>query len=96
VFPMSDHDGPSIYEKIPPSLRHLSFDWLFLDDHRWNPLTTFLSHRASTGNPIISLAITNSPHICRWVVEVISGMVGEVMIHQDHLHCPFGFCQGSR
>jgi len=65
VFPMSNHDEPPVYEKIPPSLHHLSFGWLFLDDHRWSPLTTFLSHRASTGNPIVSFTITNSPHMCR-------------------------------
>lgn len=94
VFPMPDNGEPPVYEKIPPSLQHLSFDWLFLGDHRRSPLTTFLYHRASTGNPIVSLTVSNSPHICRGVVGGISGM--EVVIHEELSRCHYGRCQGSK
>jgi len=92
VFPMPDNDGPPAYEKIPPSLQHLSLDFLFLDDHRWSPLTAFLSHRASTGNPIVSLTIGCSPHMCQGVVEGISEMVGKFEICQKQSRCDFGHC----
>lgn len=92
VFPMQDPNRPLVDEGIPPSLQYLSLEWLPLNDYDWSPLTAFLSRRVSSRNPIFSLTIINSPHMCRGVVERIRGMVREVGIYQKDPRCPFGRC----
>ena len=92
VFPKPDHKGPLVYEKIPISLQHISLEWPFLNYCDWSPLTAFLSHRASTSNPIVSLTILESPHMCLDVMECINDMVERVRIARMGQRCPLARC----
>jgi hypothetical protein len=92
VFPKPDRNASGVYEEVYPLLQHLSLGRLSLDDRDWTPLTTFLSFRASAGNPIISLTILDSPHMCPEVVEDMRGVVEKVGINWMEVRCPFGRC----
>ena len=63
VFPTSDQSKSRIYEVIPSSLRHIYSS--SHSNHSWGSLMAFLSHRASVGNPIVSLTFLGSPHLSR-------------------------------
>ena len=64
-------------EDILPSLQHVVFEGLTVDDGDWGPLTEFLSHRASSGNRLASLTIVESSDMHPEVAEGIRDMVGE-------------------
>ena len=70
---------PSVNEDggLLPSLQHVVFDRLIADDGDWRPLTTFLSHRLSSGNRLNYLTIVDSSHMGPEVAEGIRSMVGE-------------------
>ena len=55
---------PGIDGEIFPSLQHLTLDRASARDDDWGPLTTFLAHRASSGNQLDTLETRGShpPH----------------------------------
>ena len=77
-------------EVVLPSLQQIEF-LRRPDDDDWSPLTTFLAHRASSGDRLGSLTIIYS-HLCPEVQERIRSTV-QTFHHFDSTgRCPFGTC----
>ena len=68
-----------------PFLQHIFIERLFVEDDGWDPLATFLAHRASSGNRLGSLVVVSSPHMCLEVEERIRGLVQEFRVDVDSL-----------
>ena len=68
---------PDVDSEIFPSLQHLTLDEVAVRDSNWGPLTTFLAHRASSGNRIDTLEIFHRYHMRPEVEESIRGAVRE-------------------
>jgi len=81
-------------EKLLPSLQHIFVERVYVDDDGWSPIATFLAHRASSGNPLVSLTIVDSPHMCLPEKERIKGLVQEFWFDRLYQGCPFrrGVC----
>jgi len=88
IFPKSN---PGEDEGIPLSLQHISLHRLTVEDGYWSPLTTFLSHHASTGNQLRTLKVFCCPPMHPEVVESVRAAVQEFII-TDTSSCPFGVC----
>ena len=73
VFPGSSLDGN---RGIPTSLQHIFLEQPGMDGPGdWNPLTSFLACRSSSGNRLDSLTLDRSPHMCLEVQEHITGVL---------------------
>jgi len=75
MFPEPDLDKD---KEILVSLQHLSFQDLFLGPGDWKPLVDFLAYRASSGNRLDTVEISDSSHMPPGVMRVIGGMVREL------------------
>ena len=88
--------GTQVYWEIPPSLKYLSLYAPVLDGGYWSPLTNFLSRRASVGNRLDSLTISECSHVCPDVVEDIRSMVGNFKLSRgqgvEDVVCPRHEC----
>ena len=91
VFQELNLDGN---KKLLPSLQHIFVEKVFVGDDGWGPIATFLAHRASSGNPLASLTVVNSPHMCLPEKERIKGLVQEFRFDRLYQGCPFrrGVC----
>ena len=78
--------------KVFPSLEHILLNKLIVDDGDWGPLVAFLDCRMSSGNPLHTLVITHSNHMCPEVTESITGMVWKFATASLSPVCPFGTC----
>ena len=83
-------------EGIPLSLQTLDLRNLTVDYNDWEPLTTFLARRASSGKPLNTLKVSSYDHICSVVVRNIKRVVQEFSAEEMDPLCPFGICPGSR
>ena len=91
VFQEPNLDGNG---ELLPSLRHIFAERMSVGSHGWNPLVAFLVHRASSGNPLGSLTIVDSPHICLREKGLIRGLVQEFRFDRLEKRCPYhGFCR---
>lgn len=89
MFPRLNLGGD---EEILRSLQCVVLRNLVVDGGDWSPLTTFLTHRAFSGNRLNALKTFRPSHICLEVVEDIRGMVHELKIELSSQSCPFGIC----
>ena len=94
AFPMPGQGVSQAHERFPPSLQQLFLERMNLNAYGWLPLTTFLSHRASSGNKLSSLLIDGPCHMCFRVSQGIRGVVRELKVDDGCLKswCPTGDC----
>ena len=78
VFQEPNLDGN---EKLLPSLQHICMERMFVGDSCWSPLMTFLAHRASSGNPLTSLTVVDSPHMRPPEKGRVNSLVQEFRFH---------------
>ena len=86
IFPKLNPGGD---EGIFLSLQRIFLHQLVVDDGDWSPLTTFLSHRISTGIQLPTLEIFCCPRMDPEMVEVIRAAVQEFKAGQVSLLCHF-------
>ena len=79
----------NIYTQFP-NTRALSFG--DVDRGDWNSLINFLARRVSSGNPLDTLVIGDSPHMCLGTMEEVRDMVRELKVDCFTTSCPFGVC----
>ena len=91
VFPGPNSSGN---ESMPPSLQNLALRSTAVEGNDWSPLTTFLAHRASSGDRLDTLKVSRSDHMCREAVENIEGTVREFLAEEMVSLCPLGTCLG--
>ena len=78
-FLQPNPDGPRANTKLLPSLRSLHLflsEYVDLGDGDWGHLATYLAHQTSEGQ-LISLEVSNAPHIPPEVEDKIRGLVEE-------------------
>ena len=73
-FLQPNPDGPYTSTKLLPSLQSLHLMGADLADGDWGHLITYLAHQTS-GGQLISLEVSNSPHMPPEVVNRINGLV---------------------
>lgn len=73
--------------KILPSLEHVLLKNVVAYEGDWTPLTTFLTHRMSSGNQLGTLVVTSFTHVCRQVVKDLRAMVRESKIDRQGPLC---------
>ena len=95
-FAEPDFGETHAYGELLPSLKYLSLVAPTLSDGDWSPLITFLSSRASAGNRLHSLTISECSHMCQDVVEDIKRVIESFEIlwslGAEDLVCPRGKC----
>jgi len=92
VFQEPNLDGN---RKLLPYLQHIFAEQVAVGSDGWNLLAAFLAHRASSGNPLSSLTIVDSPHMCLPEKEHLRGVVRELRVDRLGKACPFHheYCQ---
>ena len=85
IFQEPNLDGN---EKFLPSLQHIFAERVLAGDDRWGSLVTFLAHRASSGNPLGSLTVVDSIHMCLPEKERITGVVQDFRFDRLDDSCP--------
>jgi len=75
MFPEPEPDRD---KEILVFLKHLSFQGMFLDRGDWKPLVDFLTCRASSGNRLDTVEISDSSHMHPGVMRAIGAMVREL------------------
>ena len=93
-IPLSEAFPSSLVEdgKILPSLECVLLEDMIVNDGHWSALIAFLACHLSSGNRLDTLVIDRYTHVCRQVVEDISGMVQELKVDRDGTVCRFGTC----
>jgi len=76
--------GPVGNGKVFPSLEHIRLEQVVVDGGDWSPLINFLAARASSGNRLDTLVITNSAGMHSEVMEGIRGLVRELKIDRPY------------
>jgi len=72
AFPRSNLDRAG---KIFPSLQYVFLDRVIVDDGDWDPLTTFLDYRVSSGNRLHTLVHVGAYHMNPAVQRILEGLV---------------------
>ena len=88
AFPESNLDGDEV---LLPSLQHVFLERPVVYGGDWSPLVAFLACRASSGNRLESLTVTDS-HMCPRMEEHVRTMVQEFRSNRPRQMCPFGTC----
>jgi len=92
--PLSGLSNLSGDKEVFPSLQRVFLDQMVLHHHDWSPLITFLACRASSGNQLDGIEISDSPHMCTEVVEGIRCLVRHFLIEDPQMQqpCHFNTC----